>query len=61
MTHGFEALGYAADQAHSLALAQIDRIVAQQANFLSAMDGFYFLIGVALVGGVIAIWQKRID
>jgi MFS transporter, DHA2 family, multidrug resistance protein len=58
---GFEKLGYAAAQAKGLALAEISRIVAQQASFLSALDGFYFLIGVALAGGAIAVWQKQID
>jgi MFS transporter, DHA2 family, multidrug resistance protein len=58
---GFEGLGYAAAQAKGLALVEVDRIVVQQASFLSALDGFYFLIGVALIGSVIAVWQKQID
>ena len=36
-------------------------MVAQQANFLASLDGFYFLMGVALVGGIFARWQKQID
>ncbi|WP_277186780.1 MFS transporter [Caballeronia sp. BR00000012568055] len=58
---GFESLGYGAAQAKGLAMGEISSIVTQQASFLSALDGFYFMIGVALVGGAIAIWQKQID
>jgi MFS transporter, DHA2 family, multidrug resistance protein len=58
---GFEALGYGTAQAKALAMGEIGSIVTQQANFLSALDGFYFMIGVALVGSAIAIWQKQID
>ncbi len=54
LSGGFEGLGYAAGQAKSLAMVEMSRVVAQQASFLSALDGFYFLIGVALIGGVIA-------
>ena len=36
-------------------------MVAQQADFLASLDGFYFLMGVALVGGIFACWQKQID
>ena len=42
-------------------VASIARMVAQQASFLASLDGFYFLAGVALVGGVFAAWQKEID
>jgi hypothetical protein len=45
----------------ALAIASIARMVAQQASFLASLDGFYFLAGVALVGGVFAAWQKEID
>jgi hypothetical protein len=61
LTGGFEALGYSAAQAKSLALAEVGRIVTQQASFLSSLDGFYFLIGVALCASVVAVWQKQID
>jgi MFS transporter, DHA2 family, multidrug resistance protein len=61
LSSGFENMGYAAGQSKSLALVELSRAVTQQASFLSALDGFYFLIGVALTGGVIALWQKRID
>ncbi|MGF6975922.1 hypothetical protein QFZ94_004372 [Paraburkholderia sp. JPY465] len=36
-------------------------MVAQQANFLASLDGFDFLIGVAICGGLFAAWQKQID
>ncbi|MBB5415592.1 hypothetical protein OKW33_001348 [Paraburkholderia atlantica] len=36
-------------------------MVAQQANSLASLDGFYFLIGVAICCGVFAAWQKQID
>ncbi|WP_250454601.1 MFS transporter [Caballeronia sp. ATUFL_M2_KS44] len=58
---GFEGQGYDAGQAKSLALNEISRMVTQQASFLSSLDGFYFVIGVALCASVIAIWQKQID
>jgi hypothetical protein len=36
-------------------------MIAQQAGFPSSLDGFYFLVGVALCGGLFAAWQKQID
>jgi MFS family permease len=61
LTHAFEALGHTAGDAKSLALVEISRIVTQQASFLSALDGFYFLIGVAICGGLFALYQRQID
>jgi MFS transporter, DHA2 family, multidrug resistance protein len=61
LSGGFEALGYAGNQASGLALAEMNRVVTQQASFLSALDGFAFVIGIALIGGAIAFWQKQID
>lgn len=61
LTHAFEALGRSPGEAHGLALVQMSRMVAQQASFLSSLDGFYFLIGVAVCGGIFAAWQKQID
>ncbi|RQH07418.1 MFS transporter [Paraburkholderia dinghuensis] len=61
LTHGFESLGRAPDEAHGLAIAEISRMVTQQASFLSSLDGFYFLIGVAVCGGIFAAWQKQIE
>jgi len=61
LVHGFESLGRAPDVARSLALAEVSRMVAQQASFLSSMDGFYFLIGIAICGGIFAAWQTQID
>ncbi|MBB3259712.1 MFS family permease [Paraburkholderia bannensis] len=61
LVHAFEGLGRSPSEAQGLAIAQMSRMVAQQASFLSSLDGFYFLIGVAIVGGVFAAWQKQID
>jgi MFS family permease len=61
LTHGFEAAGRTLADAHALAVAQVSRMVAQQAEFLATLDGFYFLIGVAVCGGLFAAWQKQID
>ncbi|SAL46454.1 major facilitator transporter [Caballeronia terrestris] len=61
LSDGFAAAGRSAAEAHSLALVSVSRMVAQQANFLASLDGFYFLMGVALVGGIFACWQKQID
>ncbi|MGF6656738.1 hypothetical protein OKW34_007328 [Paraburkholderia youngii] len=32
-----------------------------EANFLASRDGFHFLIGVTICGGLFAAWQKQID
>jgi hypothetical protein len=61
LTNGFAASGHPGSQAHSLAIVEISRMVTQQASFLASLDGFYFLIGVAIVGGIFAAWQKQID
>ncbi|MBB5496217.1 hypothetical protein HDG37_000404 [Paraburkholderia sp. MM5384-R2] len=55
------AAGHAASEAHALAIASISRSIAQQASLLASLDGFYFLIGVAICGGPFAAWQKQID
>jgi hypothetical protein len=55
------AAGRSPSDAHSLALVEISRTVARQASFLTALDGFYFLIGIAICGGIFAAWQKQID
>ncbi|MGF6304550.1 hypothetical protein OKW43_004477 [Paraburkholderia sp. WC7.3g] len=60
LTRGFAA-GHAASEAHALAIASISRAVAQQVSFLASLDGFYFLIGVAICGGLFAAWQTQID
>lgn len=57
---GTEA-GWPAPEAHSLALAKLDPVIAQQAQLLALNDGFYFLAAVALCGGLFAAWQKQID
>ena len=61
LTQSFEGLGHTAGDAKALALVEIGRTVTQQASFLSALDGFYFLIGVAICGGLFALWQRQID
>ncbi|MDH6147867.1 hypothetical protein [Paraburkholderia tuberum] len=42
-------------------IASISRSIAQQASLLASLDGFYFLIGVAICGGLFAARQKKID
>jgi MFS transporter, DHA2 family, multidrug resistance protein len=61
LSGAFQHMGHGAAEARSLALVEISRLVAQQANFLSSIDGFYYLIGIALCASVIAVWQNRID
>jgi hypothetical protein len=61
LTAGFAATGRSLAEAHGLAMAQIARTVAQQASFLTSLDGFYYLVGVAVCGGIFAAWQKQID
>ncbi|SAL45116.1 major facilitator transporter [Caballeronia arvi] len=57
----FARMGHSAAEAKSLAFVEIDRLVVQQASFLGSLDGFYFIIGVALCASVFAAWQNRID
>jgi hypothetical protein len=61
LANGFATAGHSVVDAHALAIATIARTVAQQASFLASLDGFYFLTGVAICGGVFALWQKQID
>lgn len=61
LTNGFAATGRPPGEAHALATVEVARIFAQQASFLTSLDGFYFLIGVAVCGGIFAAWQKQID
>ncbi|KQR74475.1 MFS transporter [Burkholderia sp. Leaf177] len=61
LAHGFAAAGHTAGEAHALAIVTISRMVTQQASFLASLDGFYFLMGVAICGGLFAAWQKQID
>lgn len=61
LLNAFQGMGHSASEAKGLALVEISRSVAQQANFLSSLDGFYYVIGVALVASVIVAWQNRID
>jgi hypothetical protein len=53
--------GQANSQVHAMAIVQIYRQVLHQANFLSILDGFYFLAVVAICGGIIAALQRRIN
>ena len=61
LMRAFEGMGHPATQAQGLALVEISRVVTQQASFLSALDGFYFLIGIAVCGGLFALYQRQID
>lgn len=61
LIHGYEAMGYTAEQAASLALSSIHTLVMQQASFMASLDGFSVLVCVALVGAVYAFIQKQID
>lgn len=61
LTQGFEAAGRTTGEAHALATAEMSRLVAQQASFLTSLDGFYFLIGVAVCSALFAAWQQQID
>ncbi|MGF6878269.1 hypothetical protein OKW35_007748 [Paraburkholderia sp. MM5477-R1] len=61
LARGSAAAGHAASEAHALAIASISRSIGQQASLLASLDGFYFLIGVAICGGPFAAWQKQID
>ncbi|ANB72913.1 hypothetical protein AYM40_11445 [Paraburkholderia phytofirmans OLGA172] len=61
LTSGLSAAGGSPSEAHALALVEISRTVTQQASFLTSLDGFYFLIGIAICGGMFAARQKQID
>jgi hypothetical protein len=61
LAQGFAAAGHAASEAHALAVVAISQMVTKQASFLASLDGFYFLMGVAMCGGLFAAWQKQID
>ncbi|CAN0621335.1 protein of unknown function [Burkholderia multivorans] len=47
--------------AHALTIVSSARTIARQAAFLSSLDGFYYLAGIAICGGLFAAWQKEID
>jgi MFS family permease len=61
LSQAFERMGHAAGDAHALALAQISRMVTQQASFLGTLDGFWFIAAVATAYCVFAIAQTQID
>ncbi|GAB6848746.1 hypothetical protein JCM10599A_25500 [Paraburkholderia kururiensis] len=61
LTQCFEAAGRTTDEAHALAMAEMSGLVALQASFLTSLDGFYFLIGVAVCSALFAAWQQQID
>jgi MFS family permease len=61
LLNGFQNMGHSVSDAKALALVEINSLVTQQANFLSSLDGFYYIIGIALVASVIAAWQNTID
>ncbi|CAL8481209.1 MFS transporter [Caballeronia sp. S22] len=60
MTHAFEAAGHSAIDARNIALAELARVIADQANFLSVLDGFHAMIVLALLGAAIALVQRQI-
>ena len=61
LASGLMSAGQSPGQAHLAALATVQRIVTQQASFLTALDGFKFMMIVALCAGLFAIWQRHID
>ncbi|WP_153100410.1 MFS transporter [Paraburkholderia hayleyella] len=61
LTQGFAAAGRSASEAHALAMIHLSQMVTQQASFLTSLDGFYYLIGITLCGGLFAAWQKQIN
>lgn len=61
MTHAFESVGQTSNEAASLALHEISRMVAQQSSFLSTLDGFQFVTWIAVCGAMLAMWQRRIE
>lgn len=60
MTHAFEAQGLGEGAARGLSLGQLAGMAAHQASFLSVLDGFEMIVGLALAGGVIALVQRQI-
>lgn len=60
LTGATAAASHALDGAHAIALGTLARTLAQQANFLASLDGFYFLAAVAIVGGLFAAWQREL-
>jgi hypothetical protein len=61
LSRTFESLGRTSAEAHAMALAEIGRMVEQQASYLSTLDGFHFILGVSMGGGLLAAWQRRIN
>jgi MFS family permease len=61
LANGILSGGRSLSEAHALALVTVQRMVTQQASFLAALDGFSFMMAVALCASVFAIWQKHID
>ncbi|MFT4067596.1 MFS transporter [Paraburkholderia sp.] len=60
MTHAFTASGHDSGDARNLALAELARLAAHQANFMSVLDGFQVMIVLALLGATIAFFQRQI-
>ncbi|MBU9546383.1 hypothetical protein LGM48_18250 [Burkholderia multivorans] len=60
MTHAFEAQGLDPSAARGLSLGQLATMIAHQASFLSVLDGFEMIVGLALIGGAIALAQRQI-
>lgn len=60
MTHALEAQGLDPNAARGLSLGRLATMIAHQASFLSVLDGFEMIVGLALVGGAIALVQRQI-
>jgi MFS family permease len=61
LTHGFEAAGHMAGEAHAMALAALSRTLGQQAAFMASLDGFEVMAVIALVAAVFAASRKVLD
>jgi MFS family permease len=61
LTHHFEQAGQSLSAAHDLALSQILKLVADQSNFMSYLDGFQFIAILSTGAAIFALWQRRID
>ncbi|WP_408734303.1 MFS transporter [Paraburkholderia bannensis] len=60
VTRTYEAVGYDAGNAQTLALAQLARLALHQAEFASVLDGFQLMAVISLLGGAIALFQRHV-
>ncbi|MEJ8812231.1 MFS transporter [Variovorax ureilyticus] len=61
LTRGFQAAGHAANEAHTMALASLSRMLEQQATFMASLDGFQVMAVIAIVAAIYAASQKVLD